>query len=113
MAIFGTLAYISYQTVYGIITFWGHFIYYQAFQMARGAFQQMLGSLSSLYEGDLFLSDFSALLKMQPKVVEPRHPLPFPRPFQKGIVFEQVKHAIVWPWRTSAFRSLQGRWLLW
>jgi ATP-binding cassette subfamily B protein len=89
-AIFGTLAYIAYQTVYGVITLGGMVMYYQAFQRAQGALQEMLGSLSGLYEDNLFLSDFTAFLKLQPKVAEPRHPVPFPRPFQKGIVFEGV-----------------------
>jgi len=90
VAIFGTLAYIAYKTMYGAITLGGMVMYYQAFQRAQGALQEMLGSLSSLYEDNLFLSDFSAFLELQPKVVEARHPVPFPRPFRQGIVFERV-----------------------
>jgi ATP-binding cassette subfamily B protein len=89
-AIFGTLAYIAHQTVLGVISLGGMVMYYQAFQRAQGALQEILASLANLYEANLFLSDFDEFLNLEVRLPEPANPLPFPRPLSRGILFKHV-----------------------
>ncbi len=65
-------------------------MYFGAFQRAQGSLQQMLTSLASLYEDNLFLNNFHELLELKPKLAEPSKPVPVPRPIQEGIFFDQV-----------------------
>lgn len=90
LAIFGTLAFISYQTLQGRITLGDMVMYFGAFQRAQASLQQLLNSLTSLYEDNLFLSNFYEFLELSPKVTEPAKPRPFPRPIHKGIQFHEV-----------------------
>ena len=91
LAIFGTLAFISYQTLQGRITLGDMVMYFGAFQRAQGTLQDLLNSLTSLYEDNLFLSNLSEFLELSPQVAEPANPWPFPQPIQKeGLQFHQV-----------------------
>jgi ATP-binding cassette subfamily B protein len=90
LAIFVTLAVIAYHTVRGAITIGDMVMYYQAFQRAQGSFQNILSSLTSLYEDNLFLSNFHEFLGLKPRVEEPTSPLAFPSPIRQGIAFDQV-----------------------
>jgi ATP-binding cassette subfamily B protein len=90
LAIFGTLGFITYQTVQGRITLGDMVMYYGAFQRAQGAMQDMWGSLTILYEDNLFLSMFNEFLDLEPKLAEPLAPVPFPATIQTGIQLNQV-----------------------
>jgi ATP-binding cassette subfamily B protein len=90
LAIFVFFAFIAYQTVQGNLTLGGMVMYYQAFQRGQDAFQGMLGSLTNLYEDNLFLANLYEFLDLKPKVSHPAYPQPVPRPMQMGIAFHQV-----------------------
>lgn len=90
MAILGVFLLIAYQALQGAITVGSMVMYYQAFQRAQGSLQELLSSLSSLYEDNLFLSNFYEFLDLQPHIVEPSRPDSFPHPVKKGIVFDHV-----------------------
>ena len=90
LAIFGSYAFIAYQTVQGTITLGDLVMYYQAFQRGQGFLQEILSGLASLYEDNLFLSNLCEFLGLTPKVVEPPHPRPIPCPMHTGIVFDHV-----------------------
>lgn len=90
LAVFGSYAFIAYRTVQGTTTLGDLVMYYQAFQRGQGFLRQMLSSLASLYEDNLFLSNLYEFLDLKPKVVESHHPRPIPRPLQTGIVFDHV-----------------------
>jgi ATP-binding cassette subfamily B protein len=90
LAIFGTLAFITYQTIKGLITLGDMVMYYGAFQRAQGSLQEMWSSLTSLYEDNLFLSNLNEFLDLQPRLVEPLTPAAFPHPMQQGILFQHV-----------------------
>lgn len=91
IAVFGACGFIAYQTLQGVITLGGLVMYYQAFQRGQGTLQQMLTSLSSLYENSLFLSHLYEFLDLKRTVTEPRHPQTFPVPVQIGIQFNNVQ----------------------
>jgi ATP-binding cassette subfamily B protein len=90
LAIFGTFAYIVYETVQGVITVGGMVMYYQALQTGLSSLQSLLGGLAGLYEDNLFLTYLYDFLALEPKVLEPAHPRPVPRPMSEGIVFDEV-----------------------
>jgi ATP-binding cassette subfamily B protein len=90
VAIYGSFAFIAYQTVQGVITLGDLVMYFMAFQRGQGFLQEMLSGLAGLYEDNLFLSNLYEFLDLKPKVVEPAHASPVPRPMQTGIVLNHV-----------------------
>jgi ATP-binding cassette subfamily B protein len=90
LAVFGSFGFIAYRTVHGVITLGDMVMYFQAFQRGLGFLREMLGGIADLYEDNLFLSNLFEFLDLKPKVKEPLHPQPVPRPIQKGIVFDHI-----------------------
>jgi ATP-binding cassette subfamily B protein len=90
LAVFGAYALIAYQTLSGAISLGGLVMYYQAFQRGQGFLQQMLNSVASLYEDNLFLTNLYEFLDLKPKIVTLPHARPAPRPMRAGIAFEGV-----------------------
>ncbi len=90
LAIYGSLGFIAYRAVQGMITLGDLVMYYQAFQRGQGFLQGMLGGLAGIYEDNLFLSNMNEFLDLKRKVVEPADALPVPRPMQTGIVLDHV-----------------------
>jgi ATP-binding cassette, subfamily B, bacterial len=78
------------EAVRGRLQLGGLVMYHQAFQFGKSSLQNALNALSALHEDSLYLNNLNAFLKLEPKVKEPLHPEPIPRPMQQGIVFEQV-----------------------
>ena len=90
LAIFGSFAFFAYQTVLGAVTLGYLVMYYMAFQRAQGFLRAMLRGLAGLYENTLFVADLYELLAINPKVAEPPHPRPVPRPLRQGIRLENL-----------------------
>jgi ATP-binding cassette subfamily B protein len=90
VAVFGSYAFIAYQTVQGVITLGELVMYYQAFQRGQGFLRQLMGGLTGLYESNLFLSNLYEFLYLEPQVAQPLHPQPVPRPMRIGIVLDRV-----------------------
>jgi ATP-binding cassette subfamily B protein len=90
VAVFGSFAFIAYRTVQGVITLGDMVMYFGAFQRGLGYLRGMLGGLAELYENNLFLSNLYEFLDLEPRVKEPVHPLPVPKPIQKGVIFDHV-----------------------
>jgi ATP-binding cassette subfamily B protein len=90
MAVFAAMYVIARDALAGSITVGDMVMYFGAFQRAQDFFRDLLAGLASLYEQNLFLSDFEKFLALVPKVVDPPRPAPFPRPVQRGIEFDHV-----------------------
>lgn len=88
--IFAIYALIIYQAINGVLRLGDLVLYYQALQKGQNDIKALLGSVSALYEDNLFLSNLYEFLDLQPKLVDPLQPLPIPRPMQSGIVFHNV-----------------------
>ncbi len=88
--ILAAYAFIVSQTLQGILKIGDLFLYYQAFERGQSSLKGILGSLSGLYEDNLFLTNLYDFLNLQPTIAEPEHPQVLPCPMQSGIVFEDV-----------------------
>jgi ATP-binding cassette, subfamily B, bacterial len=90
LAVFGTFAYIAWQTIQGTITLGAMMMYYTAFNTGLNALQSVLGGVAGLYEDNLFLTYYHDFMALAPKVVDRADPRPVPRPMREGVVFEDV-----------------------
>ena len=90
LAIFGTFAYIVWQTISGAITLGSMVMYYQAFQTGLSSLQAVLGGMAGLYEDNLFLTYYHEFMTLEPRVLPPAQPAPVPRPLTEGIRFDAV-----------------------
>jgi ATP-binding cassette subfamily B protein len=90
VAVFGTFAYIAWQTVQGAFTLGQMMKYYQTFNTGLNALQSLLGGVAGLYEDNLFLTYYHDFMQLEPRVVDPPSPRPLPRPMREGVVFEGV-----------------------
>ena len=90
VALFGSLAWIAWQTVRGAVTLGDLAVYYIAFQTGLTLLQSVLRALAGLYEDSLFLANLYQFLDLQPGITAPRKPLAVPRPITRGIGFRGV-----------------------
>jgi len=90
LALFGSLLFIAQQTSLGIITVGSLVMYFGAFQQGQSFLQNMMQSLTGLYEDNLFLCNLYEFLDLQPNIQDPANPLPIPRQIEYGIAFESV-----------------------
>ena len=90
LAVFGSLAFIAYRAVLGAITLGDMVMYFQAFQKGLGYLRDLFGAVVSLYEDNLFLRNLFDFLDLEPKVKDPVHPVPVPRPMAQGIAVDRV-----------------------
>jgi ATP-binding cassette, subfamily B, bacterial len=88
--ILAAYAFIVNQALQGMIKIGDLFLYYQAFERGQSSLKGVLGSLSGLYEDNLFLANLYDFLNLKSAVPEPIHPKILPVPMQEGIVFNQV-----------------------
>jgi ATP-binding cassette subfamily B protein len=90
VAMFGCYGFVAYRTVHGMITMGDLVMYFGALQRGQTFLRGFLGGVASLYEDNLFLANLTEFLQLEPKVVQPSHPQPVPRPMKSGIVFDRV-----------------------
>ncbi|MGF1479505.1 MAG: ABC transporter ATP-binding protein [Cyanophyceae cyanobacterium] len=90
LLVFAVYVYVVFQTLSGVFQLGDLVLYYQVFQRGQTTLEGLLRGVSGLYEDNLFLTNLTEFLRLQPKVAEPAHPPPVPQPMTKGIVFEQV-----------------------
>jgi ATP-binding cassette, subfamily B, bacterial len=93
LAIFGTFAYIVWETIIGAITLGSMVMYYQAFQTGLSSLQAVLSGMAGLYEDNLFLTYYHEFMELEPRVLPPAQPAPVPRPMASGVHFEGVTFA--------------------
>ncbi len=93
LLVFGSFALIVYRTVVGMITLGDMVMFYQAFQRSLTYLRGLLGSLSSLYEHNLFLANLEKFLSLERKIPEPEKPALVPVPLKEGVSFKNVNFA--------------------
>jgi ATP-binding cassette subfamily B protein len=82
--------FLGQATIAGAITIGSLVMYFQAMQQARSLLNAMLLYLGTLYQHNLFMTNFEEFIALEPRITQPPDPRPFPTPIQKGIRFEDV-----------------------
>jgi len=90
LALFGSLAWIAWQTMQGTVTVGDLAVYYLGFQTGVTMLQTVLRALAGLYEDNLFLTNLYRFLDLQPGISAPARPAPVPEKPARGVVFHKV-----------------------
>ena len=90
LALFGSLAWIAWQTMQGAVTVGDLAVYYLGFQTGVTMLQSVLRALAGLYEDNLFLTNLYRFLDLQPGISAPARPTPVPERPSRGVVFHGV-----------------------
>ncbi len=88
--IFSIYAYIIYQTIQGTLRVGDLVLYSQALQRGQNDIKGLLGSITALYEDNLFLAHLYEFLDLKPTLVDSTNPVPIPQPMHRGIIFRNV-----------------------
>ena len=78
------------RTVRGAITIGDFTMYTGAFGQAQSTLQAILQSIAQTYEYNLYVSQYFEFLSLQPQVINPANPRPFPNPLRSGLVLRDV-----------------------
>ena len=81
---------VLWQALQGDITIGDLTLYVGAFQQAQSSIQTILLSIATIYEFNLYVSQFFEFLSLTPKVASPSNPIPFPTPLQTGLAVDHV-----------------------
>lgn len=84
------LLFIAYRTILGLITIGDMVMYYQAFQKGVGFLKNLLTSIASLYEDNMFVAHFFDFLDIQNSIKDPSTPIAAPKKLTSGIKVEGV-----------------------
>ena len=78
------------RTVRGAITIGDFTMYTGAFGQAQSTLQAILQSIAQTDEYNLYVSQYFEFLSLQPQVINPANPRPFPNPLRSGLVLRDV-----------------------
>jgi len=87
---YGAYGLVLWQTIGGLVTLGDLTLYTGAFQQAQALIESILLSLATLYEYNLYVSQYFELLDISPQVMSPQSPQPFPKPMGQGLSFQDV-----------------------
>jgi ATP-binding cassette, subfamily B, bacterial len=90
VALFGCMAYVGQRTIHGSIAIGSLVMYFQAFQRGQGFMSNILSSMTSLYENQLFLRNFYEFLDLKPKLIDPPEPLLIPKNSEYSVELNNV-----------------------
>ncbi|MEE3718364.1 ABC transporter ATP-binding protein [Tumidithrix elongata RA019] len=90
---YGAYALVIWQAVRGLITVGDLTMYAGAFQQAQTAIQGILQNIATIYEYNLYVSQYFEFLNLKPQVVShtfEKFPKKFPIPMRSGLVLRNV-----------------------
>jgi ATP-binding cassette subfamily B protein len=90
LGFYSAYTWVVIQTVRGLITVGDLSMYSGAFQQSQNVMQNMLLNLATLYENNLYVSQYFEFMNIQPQITSPQNPQPFPVPMQKGLELRHV-----------------------
>ena len=87
---YGAYALVLWETIRGLVTIGDLTLYAGTFQQAQAATSGILLTIATLYEFNLYVSQYFEFIDLAPQVVSPRRPKPFPKPIREGLVLQDV-----------------------
>lgn len=81
---------IIFRTIAGELSIGDLTFYAGSFASMRASLENILNRFSKIAESALYLQDFFDFFKLKPQISQPEKARPFPKPIQKGFVFEDV-----------------------
>ncbi|MEO1400420.1 MAG: ABC transporter ATP-binding protein [Cyanobacteria bacterium J06635_1] len=84
------LSWMGRQVLSGVVTLGDLALFYQAFNRGQNVVKSALNSLGQIYKNSLFISNLFEFLNIQPKIVDPPHPMAVPTNLSQGIRFNRV-----------------------
>ncbi len=104
----GTFLYVALQAIARRLTLGDLTLYTQAVSNVQSSFQSFLGSISSLYEGGLYLNNLFEFLDYEPTIRNRPDAVPLALPLHVGIEFRNV--SFTYPGKkVPALRSISFR----
>ena len=88
---FALYAFFAYRALQGLMTVGDLVMFFQAVQRGQSYLGQLFGSIATLYENNLFLSNVLEFLALKPKVIDSPHPKKTADNNREGIVFHDVQ----------------------
>ncbi len=83
-------AYIAWRTLAGAFSVGDLTFLAGSFRRLRTLLEGLLSSFSTTASQALYLNDLFSFYQVEPRILSPDNPLPFPRPIRQGFVFENV-----------------------
>lgn len=87
---FGAYTLIIVETIKGIVTIGSLTFLAGSFRQLKSLLEGILGRFTSISQGALYLNDLFEFYRIEPQIVSPTHPKPFPNPIKEGFSFENV-----------------------
>ena len=87
---YGAYAFIVWRTIAGEFTIGDLAFLSGSFLRLNGLFQKILLGFTQIAGQSLYLDDLFSFFEIQPTILPPEHPKPFPTPIRQGIVFDNV-----------------------
>ena len=112
VAYYVAYAYIVWRTLHGDFTIGDLTFLAGSFRRLRNLLENLLLGFSQVAGQALYLDDLFSFFEIQPEIVQPANPRPFPRPIRHGFAFERVGFrypgATRWAVRDLSFELLAG-----
>ena len=87
---YAAYVYIILQTINGAITIGTLTFLAGSFRQLRSLLENILSRFTAVSQGAIYLKDFFDFFEIEPNIITPSKPLPFPNPIKQGFVFEDV-----------------------
>jgi ATP-binding cassette, subfamily B, bacterial len=87
---YGAYALVLYEAIRGTVTIGDLTLYAGTFQQAQDATEGILVSIATLYEFNLYVSQYFEFLDLVPQVTSPARVKPFPVPIRQGLTLQNV-----------------------
>ena len=87
---YGAYAFIVWRTITGDFTIGDLAFLSGSFLRLNGLFQKILLGFTQIAGQSMYLDDLFSFFEIEPTILSPADPKPFPQPIREGIVFENV-----------------------
>jgi ATP-binding cassette subfamily B protein len=87
---YGAYAFIVWRTITGDFTIGDLVFLSGSFLRLNGLFQKILLGFTQIAGQSMYLDDLFSFFEIEPTILSPANPKPFPQPIRQGIVFDNV-----------------------